>query len=503
MLIRGLVGAVLVALGSLVTSVVPESSWVAGLPVASDLRGTTAGRMCALAVVVGGLGLMVWAWLSVGRSILAGARYQLDRYAAVWAAPLLLAPPLFSRDAWSYAAQGALVAEGYDPYQYGPGMLSGPVVEAVDPMWKWTPAPYGPIPLGYGGLAAHLTQDPYLLMLMHRALAVLGFALIAYSVPRLATACRVDPRVATWLVVLNPMLIAHGIGAAHNDILMLGAGCFAFTQALSGRWGTAAVLAGAAAAVKLPGGLVVIGIAAVMSPLAARVRTRIASLFIAGAIAVLSLVTIGELTGIGSGWLGALGVPGLVRSPFSVANLLGIGSSSLLDFLGAEGAALQALEVFRLLGIAGALGVIAVLSLRSSIHHSARAIGIAMLAIVLLGPTAHDWYFLWCLPFLAVARPNRRLTTAIVGASIIFTVAAPLNSSLRGAVVPITVTTALVIVIGGALLGVLRTMEVSPRPADRLSNGRGESLVPVALAGAIHPDLDDVDTGNRPLDRGP
>ena len=74
-------------------------------------------------------------------------------------------------------------------------------------------------------------------------------------------------------------------------------------------------------------------------------------------------------------------------------------------------------------------------------------------------PISHDWYFLWCLPFLAVARPGRRLTTALVGVSLILTIAAPLNSSLRGAAVPILVTTSLVIVVAGALLGHLRTLQ--------------------------------------------
>ncbi|WP_328990736.1 polyprenol phosphomannose-dependent alpha 1,6 mannosyltransferase MptB [Kribbella sp. NBC_01245] len=456
---RGVAGACLVALGGLVTSVVPGSSVLADFP----LRDSLGGRMTGLAIVVAGLGLMVWAWLTIGREVLTGRwRDDLVRYAMAWSVPLLFIPPLFSRDAWSYAAQGALVAEGHNPYEVGPGVLAGPILEAVDPMWWWTPAPYGPLPLAYGGIAADLTMDPYLLMLAHRALAVLGFFLIAYSIPRLARACRVDPVFATWLVVANPMLITHGIGAAHNDVLMLGIGCYALTVALDGKWGTAAVLAGAAAAVKLPGGLVVIGIAAVMSPLAGRVRTRLASLAIAGAVAVLTLVTIGELVRVGSGWLGALDVPGLVKSPLSIANLIGLGTSGVLDWFGAKTAAQQALDLIRVLGILGALGLIAVLGLRSSIHQSSRAIGFALLAVVLLGPTAHDWYFLWCLPFLAVARPGRRMTTALVGASVILTVAAPLNSSLRGAVVPIIVTTSLVLMVLGALVGRIRTLHPEP-----------------------------------------
>ncbi|MBB5838390.1 polyprenol phosphomannose-dependent alpha 1,6 mannosyltransferase MptB [Kribbella italica] len=465
-LVRGVVGSWVVAASALVTSVVPQSSWIASIP----LRDSLAGRMTGLTFMVFGLGLLVWAWLEVGREVLAGVRHRLIRMTVLWSLPLLLAPPLFSRDAWSYAAQGALVANGFDPYTVGPAALSGRVVEAVDPMWMNTPAPYGPIPLAYGGLAAHVTDNPYFLMLAHRGLALLGIVLIAWAVPKIAVACRVDPSVATWLVVANPILITHGLGAAHNDVLMLGLACSAFAVALTGRWGTAAVIAGTAAAVKAPGGLVVIAIAAVMSPLAGRALKRLASLAIAGVVSVLTLVTVGELTGIGSGWLNALDVPGLVMSPLSIANLIGLGTSGVLDWLGAEDAAQQALVIIRLLGILAALGLIAVLGLRSHIHAAARAVGVAMLAVVLLGPTAHDWYFLWCLPFLAVARPGRRLMTALVGVSMILTIAAPLNSSLRGAVIPILVTTSLVLVVVGTLLGRLRTLQPakaprSPQPA--------------------------------------
>ncbi|TCO30175.1 alpha-1,6-mannosyltransferase [Kribbella steppae] len=456
-MVRGVVGSVVVAVASLVTSVVPPSSWVASFPITGDLRATLPGRMVGLSFMVAGLGLMAWAWLSVGRKVMAGLRPPVLRMAACWSVPLLLIPPLFSRDAWSYAAQGALVAEGFNPYDVGPGVLSGHIVEAVDPMWLQTPAPYGPLPLAYGGLVARLTMDPYVLMLAHRLLAVLGIVLIAWAVPRLATACRVDPVFATWLVVANPVLITHGIGAAHNDVLMLGLACSAFALALMGRWGTAAVVAGAAAAVKLPGGLVVIAIAAVMSPLAGR-ALRFASLAIAGAVSVLTLVTIGELTGVGSGWLGALDVPGLVRSPFSIANLIGMAASGVLGWLGEDTAADQALQIVRLVGMIAAVTLIVVLSLRSSVHHAARAVGIALLAVVVLGPSAHDWYFLWCLPFLAVARPGRRLTTTITAVSLIFTIAAPLNSSLRGATIPILTTTALAIATIAPLLNHLRTL---------------------------------------------
>ncbi|GAB3175590.1 hypothetical protein GCM10027059_49260 [Myceligenerans halotolerans] len=58
MLTRGVVGSVLVLLGGLVVSALPESAPILdGEPLAA-LRGHTAGRMAGLGVVLLGLGLL-------------------------------------------------------------------------------------------------------------------------------------------------------------------------------------------------------------------------------------------------------------------------------------------------------------------------------------------------------------------------------------------------------------------------------------------------------------
>ncbi|GAB3936578.1 hypothetical protein GCM10027614_13310 [Micromonospora vulcania] len=44
---------------------------------------------------------------------------------ACWAAPLLVGPPLFSRDAYSYLAQGAMVLADIDVYRHGVAQLGG------------------------------------------------------------------------------------------------------------------------------------------------------------------------------------------------------------------------------------------------------------------------------------------------------------------------------------------------------------------------------------------
>ena len=47
----------------------------------------------------------------------------------LWILPLLVVAPMFSRDVFSYAAQGEMMSHHINPYNYGPGTLgSGPYV---------------------------------------------------------------------------------------------------------------------------------------------------------------------------------------------------------------------------------------------------------------------------------------------------------------------------------------------------------------------------------------
>ena len=44
-----------------------------------------------------------------------------------FAAPFLVTMPIFSRDVYSYLAQGTMTVLGVDAYQYGPAILGGPL----------------------------------------------------------------------------------------------------------------------------------------------------------------------------------------------------------------------------------------------------------------------------------------------------------------------------------------------------------------------------------------
>ncbi len=80
----------------------------------------------------------------------------------MWAVPLALAPPLFSRDVYSYLAQSATLARGLDPYVLGPAEALGvddPLTRSIPTIWRDTPAPYGPLFLMIGRVITALSRQ--------------------------------------------------------------------------------------------------------------------------------------------------------------------------------------------------------------------------------------------------------------------------------------------------------------------------------------------------------
>lgn len=450
MVARGTIGYALVLVGGLVVSPLPESSVVAGWPVLAELRSEMAGRMLGLAIVVVGLGLATSAWLRLVRHLAAshrsdpGSRLEhaagrLDtvrRAAWCWSAPLVPAPALFSRDAWSYAAQGELTRLDLSPYTWTPSVLTGPLVEAVDPRWLDTITPYGPLPLLWGGLAARVTSDPWLLVVAHRGLALLGLVLLLWAVPRLAAWAGRDPAHATALAAASPLVLAHGVGGAHNDLLMVGLMAVALVLAADGMWPAAASVGGLAAAVKLPAGLVCVGIVLIASGVRATRRQRLERAAAVAAVAVAALLATGEVVGVGAGWVHALTVPGEVRTPLSLTTQLGQLLGLVLGWLDTGPPADVVVATVRMLGVAGALALATHVALRAPTGVPAagvRAAAFTLLGVLALSPVVHPWYLLWCLPLLAACHLERPAAAAVLHVSWIAGLAAPLDSSLAGA----------------------------------------------------------------------
>jgi hypothetical protein len=338
---------------------------------------------------------------------------------AVWVLPLLVAPPLFSRDVYSYAAQGEMVTHGITPYQYGPSTLgAGPFVTNVDPLWGNAPAPYGPVFLRVDGLLVTLTgHNPLATVVGLRLLALVGVVLLAVFVPKLAEACGRDPASAFALAVLNPITLLHLIGGAHNDALMLGILVAGVAVAKRGRPVLGIVICTLAAAIKVPAAVGILYIGwdwlGTEVPWRERVRPLLTACLIAGGV----MAVFASVTGMGWGWVTSLGTPDAVRSMIAPTTFMGTWGGHLFHWLGVGPSPHSVLSMARGLGLAAAGVAGILLFVRSRRIGSVQALALTLLAIVLLGPVVQPWYVAWGLIVLAPVAAGR-LWGVLVGLSI-------------------------------------------------------------------------------------
>src|SRR5262249_60728240 len=95
--------------------------------------------------------MMTLAWLMLGRFALGKrqmSRGELDRTLLLWILPLLPAPPMYSKDVYSYLAQSQISLEGLDPYKVGPASglgLSHVFTLSVPSLWRGRAPPPGPV----------------------------------------------------------------------------------------------------------------------------------------------------------------------------------------------------------------------------------------------------------------------------------------------------------------------------------------------------------------------
>ena len=144
---------------------------------------------------------------------------------AIWAVPLLLAPPLFSRDVYTYSAQGEMMSHHINPYSYGPEVLGAtPFNEMADAVWSGTESPYGPdLPVSADGLLDQASGHQILPdLVLLRLLEVAGIALVVAATPTLARSLKHDPAHAVLIGAGSPLVLLSLVGGAHNDALMVG-----------------------------------------------------------------------------------------------------------------------------------------------------------------------------------------------------------------------------------------------------------------------------------------
>lgn len=409
-LLLGLAGSVALAAGGLTAG---------ALPMADALVPGTGGAAIGLVSTYFGLVLLVAAWLLLGRAVRGpappGPRALLLTL-AVWAAPLLPAPPLFSRDVYSYLAQGAMVDARVDVYVHGPALLGGPLAAEVAPVWRYTPAPYGPVSLAFETAIANVSRAEVSAGVFGmRLVALLGVALMILALPALARRCGTDPAAALWLGALNPLLLLHLVGGAHNDAVMmglLGAGLVAAT----GRWpACGAVLVTLAALVKAPAALGLLAVAALWAGLLTGRwrRTRAAAATAALALGTTAAAT--AVAGTGYGWITALATP-VSPDNWALTSALGRATEAGLDAVG-SGLAPLATPAWHALGLLATAVTVSVVWLRASRSRPVYALGLSLTAVAVLGPAIRPWYLLWGLFLLAAAAPSGPVRRAVAAAS--------------------------------------------------------------------------------------
>ncbi|MHB8262673.1 MAG: polyprenol phosphomannose-dependent alpha 1,6 mannosyltransferase MptB [Acidimicrobiales bacterium] len=234
-----------------------------GAPVPGLYPHAAGSPLLSLVLVYGGLVVFMRVWYGLVRTLARRPNLPvlyLVALFALWALPLLVAPPIFSRDIYSYVAQGDMVTHHISPYRYGPFVLGGDhYASLVDPLWGNVPAPYGPFFLILDGGATTLAMHNLILnVVLLRVLALAGVSLMAAFIPYLARTVKRDPAEIFALAILNPVTIFHLIGGSHNDAIMLGLLVAGVAVARKGHPIAGIVICTLAAAIKVPAALGVV-----------------------------------------------------------------------------------------------------------------------------------------------------------------------------------------------------------------------------------------------------
>lgn len=369
------------------------------------------GKELATALMYVGVVLMAWAWVQLGREVLArrvGGRAVLAT-SVVWMLPLLVAPPLFTRDIYSYLAQGALPVFGFDPYAVGPEAMPGTFTDNVHYFWQDTPAPYGPlfilIAKAWAWVTVQAGTNMVLGVIGMRLIMCVGLVLLIWTLPELTRRLGGRPAVALWVVVANPVMVIHLVGGGHNDLLLVGflaVGCLAMLRGkhvLGIALVTLAMATKASAAVALP--FMVLIWAAQLEGTFLRRLVRAGAASIAVFLVVFAGVTVAAHVDLG--WLPALSAPSMIVNWLSLPTGLG-------EFVHTALGGVAPLPKQPFINVARVIGAIALVTIvavqwwraRGGGPDAVRRAGIALLAVALLSPATLPWYLSWGMAILAM-----------------------------------------------------------------------------------------------------
>jgi alpha-1,6-mannosyltransferase len=422
----GFLGAVLITLGGLGAGSTRQHDPLLESMHLSWLRFGH-GLVVSSVLLWGGVVVMLVAWLWVGRRV---TRAEVSDYTMIattgfWLAPLLLSVPLFSRDTYSYLAQGALLRDGLDPYAVGPVENQNSLLDNVSPIWTTTTAPYGPAFILVARFVTSLVGDHVVAGTMLLRLCMLpGLAMLIWAAPRVARHIGANGAVALWICVLNPLVIIHLMGGVHNEMLMVGLMMAGIALTFARHHAAGATLIAVAVAVKATAVLALPFMVWVwmrhLRSSKSQGTIRAFATASAGSVAIFVAVfaVLSWVAGVGLGWLTALAgsvkIINWLTIPTAVANLTNaIGGLFLpVNFY-------AVLDVTRIAGI-----IIIAVSLpllwwrfRHDDREALMGIAWAMLMVVLFVPAALPWYYTWPLAVMSALAQSRAAIALIAGFS--------------------------------------------------------------------------------------
>ena len=331
---------------------------------------------------------------------------------AVAVAGFAVAPVLLSHDVYSYVDYARLgVVHGLDPYVHPPAAApADPAFARV--AWPDTISAYGPLFTLVTYPLAWLPVDVAVAALKTLAAAsVLGLAAL---VARLAPARGVDPLRAAAFVALNPLVLVHIVGGAHNDGLAM----------LLAMTGVAAVLA----ARNYSGGAALVAAAAVkastlaLAPFALLDTCRRNShlhafdsyympnacrwgQLLAGCAVAAVVIAVAGYAAFGWDWLHSFGLAGENQSrtsymsiPITTARLTGLDP--------------DAVRIAALILYAAFVTYLLIRTWQGADWIEATAW--ATLALLLATSWLLPWYLIWPLPLIALSRNHKLTLLALV-----------------------------------------------------------------------------------------
>jgi hypothetical protein len=400
------------------------------------------GRLFSLTSFLIGVALLGFGWLRLGtyasrREGESSRRLRnVSLVIVLWAAPVVLGPPLLSNDVYSYAAQGELASHGYDTTKWGPIALGGgPFLRAADEIWHHNPSPYGPV---WNKLASGVVtvtgHDPAAAVWGFRVVITLSVVAAAWALAMLAKDLGADPAMAVALGIGNPLTLLHIVGGIHNDGLMMALLLIGVYLARRRHRWSALVLITAAAAVKRPAAAGLAFLGWNWRPeLDTRVK-RVLGAAVAGAVGMLLIVWLSIEVRMGMGWLGALRGTSKVLSTFAPVTILGLVVSEVLGYVGLNVPSGPIVNVFRAAGLLFAGWLTWLLLSNCRRIGTELALGLTLLVAVVLGPVMWPWYLPPAILVVVAAGAERfrpAFTVACIGASF-FVLPTSAQSSIGG-----------------------------------------------------------------------